>query len=57
MIMSLFHPGDLGAADWAKVLGVLFLLVVVPVFIVGFIFYKIATRRSERFRLGLPKRE
>ncbi|HEU4433015.1 MAG TPA: hypothetical protein VFR51_06435 [Pyrinomonadaceae bacterium] len=36
MIMSLFHPGDLGLTEWLMLLGMLCLLIGLPVVIVGF---------------------
>ena len=55
MIMSLFHPGDLGLTEWAMLLGVIFLLVGLPVAIVGFIVYKIATRGRDKYGTSITK--
>ena len=42
---AVLHPGDLGLELWLKLLAILFFLIVVPIFLVGFIIYKVASRR------------
>ena len=44
-LTSVLHAGDLGLEEWLKILAILFLLIVVPIFLIGFIIYKVATRR------------
>jgi predicted PurR-regulated permease PerM len=57
MIVLFFHPGDLGITEWLMLLGMLGLLIGLPVVIVGFIIYKIATRGSEKLPTGVTKEE
>jgi hypothetical protein len=45
ILMSVLHPGDLGLEGWLMLLALFFFLIVVPIFLVGFIIYKVATRR------------
>lgn len=44
-LLAVLHPGDLGLEEWLKILAILFFLIVVPIFLMGFIVYKVATRR------------
>ena len=45
MLISVLHPGDLGLKWLLIILAMFIAVIVVPVFLIGFIIYKIATRR------------
>ncbi len=57
MIMLLLHPGDLGVSGLLKLLAMLVVLFGLPVVIIGFIIYKIATRKRDEFQTGITKKE
>lgn len=57
MILSLFHPGDLGLSGLIQLLAVLFLLFALPVAIVGFIIYKIANRRKDKYGTSITRKD
>ena len=44
-LMSVLHGGDLGLGGLVKLLVYLFFLLVVPLFLIGFIIYKVASRK------------
>jgi hypothetical protein len=44
-LMTVLHPGDLDLKSWLIILVVFGFMIVVPVLIVGFIIYKVATRK------------
>lgn len=43
--MTVLHPGDLDLKSWLIILVMFALLLVLPVLIVGFLIYKVATRK------------
>jgi hypothetical protein len=57
MITLLFHPGDLGLTEWAIILLVACLLIAMPIFIVVFVIYKVATRGRDEFQTGITKKD
>lgn len=46
VIATLFHPGDLSLGEWAGLLGMFAAFVVLPIVIIGFIIFKIASKHS-----------
>lgn len=45
MLMSLLHPGDLGLEGLLIILVFFIFLIVLPVFLVGFIIYKVFSKK------------
>ena len=45
LFMWLFHGGDLDLRSWLMILLMFILLIVAPVFLVGFIIYKVFSKK------------
>jgi hypothetical protein len=45
LLITLLHPGDLDLQGWLMILLLFILLIVAPVFLVGFIIYKVFSKK------------
>jgi len=45
--LSLFHPGDLSIGDWVRIAVMLLGFIGLPIFLIGFIIYKVSNRWGE----------